>query len=192
MAAFLGRDDDGATRLAGDGVTLRHPAARYYEAWSHLRTISRDFLQPWEPTWPADDLGRSAFRARLRRYEDDIHADRSYPFFVFREGDDGLVGAATLSRVQRGVAQSATLGYWVGAPFQRRGYTLAAVRALIHFAFGPLHLHRVEAACAPENAASRALLEKAGFLHEGLARSYLKINGDWRDHLLFGLVNPHA
>lgn len=189
---FLGRDEEQTVRVLGDGVFLRHPAARDYEAWSHLRAVSREFLQPWEPTWPPDDLSRMSFRARLRRYEDDVHADRSYPFFVFRAADGRLVGALTLSRVQRGVAQSGSLGYWVGAPHQRRGYTLSAVHALTRYAFGPLNLHRVEAACVPENAASRGLLEKAGFAHEGLARSYLKINGVWRDHLLFGLVNPHT
>ena len=189
---FLGREDALQTRIGGQGVLLRHPASRHYDAWSQLRAASRDFLHPWEPTWAPDDLSRASFRARLRRYEDDILSDRSYPFFVFRDGDEALVGGATLSRVQRGVAQSCTLGYWIGAPYRRRGFTLAATNALIGFAFGSLGLHRMEAACVPENNASRALLAKAGFLHEGLARSYLKINGPWRVHLLFGLVSAAA
>jgi ribosomal-protein-alanine N-acetyltransferase len=84
----------------------------------------------------------------------------------------------------------ATIGYWVGEPFIRHGYTLGAVRAVIGFSFSRLGLHRLEAACVPENEPSRRLLLRAGFELEGRASAYLKINGEWRDHLLFGLVPP--
>jgi ribosomal-protein-alanine N-acetyltransferase len=83
-----------------------------------------------------------------------------------------------------------TIGYWCGQPFVRQGLTLAAVRAMSDFAFRTLGLHRLEAACIPDNDASRRLLAKAGFVEEGFAKSYLKINGAWRDHVLFGLVSP--
>jgi ribosomal-protein-alanine N-acetyltransferase len=63
-----------------------------------------------------------------------------------------------------------------------------AVRTLIPFAFGTLRLHRLEAACIPTNAASTRLLEKLGFVREGLARQYLCINGLWQDHLLYALI----
>ena len=90
--------------------------------------------------------------------------------------------------MRRGVSQSGALGYWSGFACARRGHTLAAVRAVTRFAFGRLALHRLEAACVPENTASAGLLLRAGFTQEGLARAYLKINGRWRDHTLFGLV----
>jgi ribosomal-protein-alanine N-acetyltransferase len=184
---FLRRDEDSARRVEGAAVYLRHPELRDYSAWAEVRGASRDFLTPWEPTWPENELTRGAFKEKLRRYADDVQEDRSYPFFVFRAQDDALVGGATLSRIHRGSAQSCTLGYWVGAPFKRRGYTRSAVRALLPFAFDDLHLHRVEAACQPDNAPSRALLMSVGFTEEGMARAYLRINGAWRDHLLFGL-----
>ena len=97
-------------------------------------------------------------------------------------------GGITLRNILRGVAQTGTLGYWIGEPHARRGYTLEAVDALARFAFGRLGLHRLEAACCPDNDASRRLLLKAGFELEGRARGYLKIDGRWRDHLLFGKV----
>jgi ribosomal-protein-alanine N-acetyltransferase len=93
-----------------------------------------------------------------------------------------------LTQVKRGVAQIGTLGYWVGEPFQGRGYITEAVKLISRFAFTQLNLHRVEAACLPENIASRRVLEKAGFVREGYARLYLKIAGDWRDHLTFALL----
>jgi ribosomal-protein-alanine N-acetyltransferase len=177
-------------RVEGEGVALRPPRASDYAEWRELRAISRTFLQPWEPTWPADDLSRTAFRRRLIAYARDRDVGVAYPFFVFRSSDGALTGGITLSNVRRGVAQMGSVGYWCGKPFARHGHTLAAVRALSEFAFRTLGLHRLEAACIPENAPSRALLAKAGFAEEGFARAYLKINGAWRDHVLFGLTTP--
>jgi len=65
----------------------------------------------------------------------------------------------------------------------------SAVRLICDFAFRHLGLHRVEAACLPHNTPSIGLLSKCGFEHEGLARGYLKIAGEWRDHLLFARLS---
>ena len=87
------------------------------------------------------------------------------------------------------MAQSAAIGYWAGQPYARNGYTIAALKTLTRFAFATLGLHRLEAAvAATDNEPSCRLLLKAGFTYEGVARSYLKINGNWRDHLTFGLI----
>ena len=174
--------------IQGAGVVLRTPQMADYEAWAELRGASRDFLTPWEPTWPADELTRAAFRRRLRRYARDLREDLTYPFFVFLSGDDALVGGLTLSHVRRGVAQSASLGYWMGQPYAGRGHMSAAVAALVPFAFQTLRLHRVEAACVPTNQPSIRLLEKNGFEREGFARRYLCINGVWADHYLYARV----
>ena len=172
--------------LQGEGVRLRVPRWVDYRPWRDLREMSRGFLQPWEPTWAPDDLTKPAFRRRLAAYRRELDAGEAYAFFIFRN-DDVLVGSLRLSNVRRGVSQTATLGYWIGEPFKRRGHMLAAVRAGLRFAFGPLGLHRVEAACIPDNQPSANLLLKAGFDQEGYAQGYLKINGEWRDHRLFGI-----
>ena len=172
--------------VAGEGVLLRIPQAPDYADWTALREESRDFLTPWEPTWPADDLSRSAFRRRIRRYSEDLRTDQGYAFLIIRSSDNTLVGGLTLANIRRGVAQAGSIGYWMGRPFVRRGYMTAAVRAIIPFAFASLRLHRLEAACIPSNAGSIRLLEKTGFVREGYAREYLCINGIWQDHLLYG------
>jgi ribosomal-protein-alanine N-acetyltransferase len=171
---------------------LRIPQMADFPEWAALRERSREFLTPWEPIWPGDDLTRSAFRRRLRRYVEDVRTDQAYAFFVYRRADLALVGGLTLANLRRGVAQAGSLGYWMGAPFARQGYMTEAVRTLVPFAFGPLRLHRLEAACIPTNVASRRLLEKVGFTREGLARQYLCINGTWQDHLLYALVSSDA
>lgn len=171
--------------IAGEGVYLRAPLLGDFAAWSTLREQSREFLTPWEPIWPADDLTRAAFRRRLRRYQEDQRNDLAYAFLVFRGGDNALVGGLTLANIRRGVAQAGSIGYWTGAPFAHKGYMSAAVRALLTYSFGALRLHRVEAACIPTNGPSIGLLEKCGFTREGYARRYLCINGVWHDHLLY-------
>jgi ribosomal-protein-alanine N-acetyltransferase len=178
-------------RLDGAMVRLRPHRASDFQEWASLREASRDFLQPWEPTWPADDLTRGAYRRRLAAYSQDMERGVAYPFLVFRRRDNVMVGGITLSNIRRGVAQMGSIGYWVGEAFARHGYTLDAVRAVTTFCFGRLRLHRVEAACIPSNLASRGVLLQAGFAQEGLAHDYLKIDGAWRDHLLFGLVSPN-
>ena len=173
-----------------DGHALiRVPEMGDYEQWAALRAQSRDFLTPWEPVWPANDLTRTAFRSRVRQYWRDIDEDAAYPYFIFDAEGELLVGALTLSNVRRGVAQMATLGYWIGQPHARQGYMTSGVRLIVEFAFRHLGLHRVEAACLPHNQASVGLLLKCGFAHEGLARGYLKIAGEWRDHLLFARLS---
>jgi [ribosomal protein S5]-alanine N-acetyltransferase len=177
--------NDPLPAIVGGGVSLRVPQNSDHAEWAALREASRDFLTPWEPTWPADDLTRGAYRRRLKRYSDDQRSDLAYAFLIFRNDDNALVGGLTLASIRRGVAQAGSIGYWIGAPFAHQGYMTAAVRSLIPFCFRTLRLHRLEAACIPGNAASIALLEKTGFTREGYARSYLCINGVWQDHLLY-------
>src|SRR3990172_8353214 len=176
---------DSVPAIAGAGGALRVPQSSYFAEWTALCEASRDFLVPWEPTWPDDDLTRGAFRRRLKRYADDQRSDLAYAFMIFRSADNALVGGLTLANIRRGVAQAGSIGYWIGAPFARKGYMTAAVRALVPFCFRTLRLHRLGAACIPANTASIALLEKTGFTREGYARNYLCINGTWQDHLLY-------
>lgn len=178
--------------VEGAQVILRPPRMADYNDWADLRDRSRAYLQRWEPAWPEDDLTRAAFRRRLAVYAREMDLGNAWPFFIVRESDQALLGGVTLSNVRRGVAETGTIGYWVGQPYAGKGYATAAVRAMIRFAFDRLHLHRLEAACLPSNEASRRVLEKSGFTLEGKARAYLKINGAWRDHLLFGIIDGDA
>ncbi|WP_193367330.1 GNAT family N-acetyltransferase [Pelagibius marinus] len=177
-----------AIRLEGPRVFLVPPRMSDWKAWAGLREESRGFLTPWEPTWPHDALGRHAFRRRLRAYNQEWRQGTGFSFLVYRLSDSTLMGGVTLSNVRRGVAQAASMGYWIGERFARQGFMSEAVSAVVEFAFEELALHRVEAACLPHNDASRSLLLKVGFRQEGYARQYLRINGKWQDHLLFEML----
>lgn len=171
-----------------ENLILRAPQASDYAAWSLLRIESRAFLTPWEPVWNEDDLTRNSFRLRVKRAAREIAADEAYSLFVLDARSETLLGGLTLGLVRRGVAQACTLGYWMGARHAGKGHMSEAVRGALRFAFQDLALHRVEAACLPSNEPSRRLLERVGFRHEGLARSYLRINGAWADHLLYAVL----
>ncbi len=193
MALFgLTRSVNPEPLVRGEGLYLRPGTPADYPSWARLRTTSRAFLEPWEPTWPEDDLTQTAFRRRLRRQDEDISRDEAYALLVFDQTSDQLLGGITLGGVRRGVSQTGTLGYWMGAPHAGKGRMTRAVAAIVEFAFSKLRLHRVEAACIPENAPSIAVLERNGFQREGYARGYLKIDGAWRDHVLFALLESDA
>lgn len=174
--------------LRTQNLILRAPQASDYAAWAVLRMESRAFLTPWEPVWNEDDLTRTSFRLRVKRAAREIAADEAYSLFILDGRSETLLGGLTLGLVRRGVAQACTLGYWMGQRHAGRGHMSEAVRGAVHFAFSELALHRVEAACLPNNEPSRRLLERVGFQQEGIARAYLRINGSWADHLLYAAL----
>jgi ribosomal-protein-alanine N-acetyltransferase len=175
--------------VEGKLVRMRAPVAADYVQWSKLRGDSREFLIPWEPTWAADELSRAAYRRRLSRYAKAATDGTGHMFFVFDRKSGELTGGCQFSNIRIGIAQSAvSLGYWMGKKFAGQGLMTDAVVTLVRHAFDRMGYHRVEAACLPSNTASRRVLAKAGFTAEGTARKYLKINGEWQDHLLFAIV----
>ena len=166
-------------------MTLRPPQHGDLAAWAALRDQSRDFLKPWEPSWSHDHLSRKNFTNRVYWANRSIAQGSALPLFLIRRDDDALIGALTVDHIRRGPAQAGTTGYWVGQPYARHGYMREALAAVVHYAFTELDISRLEAGCLPENAASRGLLEKVGYKYEGVAQSYLQINGRWRNHVLY-------
>jgi ribosomal-protein-alanine N-acetyltransferase len=175
-------------RLQGERIHLRPPMRGDWSAWAELRAQSREFLKPWEPSWTGDSLSRAAYRRRLARYAIDWRDDEGYSFFLFRNTDSALIGGIGLSNLRRGVAETASLGYWVGQAHARQGYMTEAIGLTLTYGFDRLGLHRVEAACLPSNMPSRSLLAKMRFREEGYAKRYLCIDGRWQDHVLYALL----
>ncbi|MEO0484829.1 MAG: GNAT family protein [Pseudomonadota bacterium] len=172
-------------RIETERLTLRPPQHSDYRAWASLRERSRDFLSPWEPTWAPDHLTRKGFTNRVYWAQRSISGGTAVPVFLINRSDGNLLGAITLDHIRRGPAQAGTTGYWIGEPHARQGYMREAIEGLVHYAFTELDLSRIEAACLPENTASRSLLEKCGYKYEGVAQSYLQIAGRWRTHVLY-------
>jgi ribosomal-protein-alanine N-acetyltransferase len=172
-------------RLDTERLILRQPAHSDFRAWVALRLDSAAFLTPWEPTWADDHLSRKSFTNRVYWAQRSISNGTAVPLFLIRRTDEMLLGAITLDNIRRGPAQAATTGYWIGEPFARQGYMREAIAAVVHHAFNVMDLSRIEAGCLPENTPSRRLLESSGYKYEGVAQSYLQINGRWRNHVLY-------
>lgn len=172
-------------RVETERMTLRLPEHGDWRQWSELREASAEFLSKWEPVWSNDHLTRRAFTNRVYWAQRAESQGQALPMLLIRREDQQLLGALTLDNIRRGPSQTGTFGYWIGEPFVRQGYMREAILALTHHAFTRMDLSRLEAACLPENAASRGVLEKCGFKYEGVAQSYLQINGRWRNHVLY-------
>jgi len=171
-------------------LTLRPPQHGDYHAWASLRAESRAFLTPWEPSWAPDHLSRKSFTNRVYWSARSIAQGSALPLMLVRREDGALIGALTLDNIRRGPAQAGTTGYWIGERHARQGFMHEALEGMVHYAFTELGLSRLEAGCLPENAASRGVLEKVGYKYEGVAQSYLQINGRWRNHVLY--ANLHT
>lgn len=171
-------------RLETERLVLRLPEHGDFTPWAGLRAQSRAFLSPWEPVWASDHLSRKSFTHRVYWANRASRSGTALPLFLIRH-DGTLVGAITMDNIRRGPAQSATIGYWVGEPFARQGFMREAIDAVVRHGFSIFDLSRIEAACLPENVASRGVLERSGFKYEGVAQSYLQINGRWRNHVLY-------
>ncbi|TYO89115.1 ribosomal-protein-alanine N-acetyltransferase [Oceanicella actignis] len=170
-------------------LILRPPRLADHASWARARRESAEHLAPWEPAWAPDHLSVRAFRNRVawaRRLIDD---DRGLPLLLFlREAPARVIGALTIDNLRRGPAQAATVGYWIAAEQAGRGLMTEALSAARDHAFGRMDLSRLEAACLPENARSRRVLERCGFKYEGVAQAYLQIAGRWRNHVLYAAL----
>lgn len=167
---------------------LRQPVESDFKAWVKLREESKDFLKPWEPLWPEDDLTNIGFRRRLKAYAQQRQSGVGRTYFIFKKENNTLIGGISLTRITHGTTRSAMIGYWMGVQHAGQGNMKKAVLAISKFAFTNLKLKRLEAACVPGNDTSINLLKKCGFREEGFAREYLEINGVREDHILFAIL----
>jgi [ribosomal protein S5]-alanine N-acetyltransferase len=175
--------------LAWGAVELTPLRRRDAAEWSRLRMANEDWLRPWEPSSPIPWHLRhspAAYRVMRRAVARRARLGTSVPFAVRVEGR--LAGQVTVDNVVRGALRSGYLGYWIDRSVAGRGMASLAVALVCDHAFGPVGLHRVQADIRPENGPSQRLVERLGFQREGLLRRYLDIDGDWRDHIAYGLL----
>jgi ribosomal-protein-alanine N-acetyltransferase len=174
------------------GLTVRPVTPEDVDRVLRYRIRNQVAFRPFEPRQRADYYTRAQVESYLEASLADQARDRRYSFVIVagKAPEDDLAGHVNLNNVVRGAFQSTHIGYATDARFWGRGIMTAAVGAVVGMAFGELQLHRVEAAILPDNAASMAVVRKNGFSEEGLARFYLAIDGQWRDHRIFARTDP--
>lgn len=147
---------------------------------------------PWDPPLPPDHGEPAAVQRALADGAEAFSAGRALRWWLTPAAEPArVIGSVHLSGLVRGAFHSCNLGYALDAAWQGRGLMHEALCAVLDEAFSPrLNLHRMQAGVRPENAPSLAVLARLGFMPIGLARGYLFIDGDWRDHQLFERTNP--
>lgn len=182
---FGGRQQTGT--LEDGELTLQPPIFDDFADWRDLREESRQFLAPWEPAWPVDDLTRGAFARRIAHYAAERQRGTGAAWFL-RDRAGNLLGGVALANMRGGAAKTGSIGYWVGERHAGKGHMTRALALVLPHAFARHDLTRIEAICLPRNDRSIRLLQRAGFRREGLLRECLEIAGVRRDHLLYGLL----
>jgi [ribosomal protein S5]-alanine N-acetyltransferase len=158
------------------------------ESLLQLRLRNRAFLEPFEPLQSDKHFTVEGQLEAIHRVDENWKSGVGFGFGIFLRDTNELIGRVNLSNVVRGAWQSCTIGYFMDQASNRKGYMTEAVRLACQFAFEEVDLHRVQAAVMPNNLASIRVVEKNGFLYEGLAYYYLKINGKWEDHRVFSVT----
>jgi ribosomal-protein-alanine N-acetyltransferase len=158
-------------------------------AIAELVCASRDFLAPWEPIRQEEYFTTDGQHAVIQNDLEQHDLGAKLPHVIL--GDEGqVVGRITLNGIVRSCFQSCSMGYWVGASHNGRGYATAAVREIVRVAFEELGLHRVQAETLLHNVRSQRVLEHNGFVRFGMAPAYLKIAGRWQDHAMYQVIAP--
>ena len=168
------------------------PAAGQAAAVADFFARNRAHFAPWDPPLPPDDNTAAAVQGQLVTGAAAFAAGQAWRWWLaLADAPQRFIGSVSLSNLARGPSQSCALGYSLDASAQGRGLMHEALEAVIAEAFAPaINLHRLQAGVRPENTHSLAVLARLGFVDEGLARSYLYIDGAWRDHRIFSLSNP--
>ena len=183
--------------LTTNELTLRPLRFRDRAKWFAVRAENREWLSPWEATLPkvpehidgGEGLSkRPSFIEMVRIHNREGRSGRTISLAIWQGSN--LIGQITLGGIIYGALRGAHIGYWVDRRFANRGYTTQAVEMLTAYGFNELGLHRIEINLRPENAASRRVAEKAGFIFEGDRPRFLHIDGAWRDHICFVKENP--
>ncbi|MCR9205148.1 MAG: GNAT family N-acetyltransferase [Halobacteriovoraceae bacterium] len=154
----------------------------------HLK--NQDFLKPFNPTPPEDFYSEAYWQRKIWSSQQEWQEDKSYRF-VFRllgDSQSPIIGTANFTQVFRGPLQSCYMGYGIDEEYQGQGLMTEALEVLTDFMFKEKDLHRLSANYLAGNEKSGRVLEKLGFEKEGLAKKYLHIDGEWRDHILTSKV----
>jgi len=177
-------------RLTSDRVLMRPPLVSDAAEWARVRGANKEHLVPFEGVWPDDCLEEEFYKRRLRQQVQEWRLEQKNFFLIFkreRQEAGELIGGMNINDITRGIAQFASLGYWIARDYEGQGYMSEALHLTLKYCFEFAGLHRVNASCLPHNERSKALLLRHGFKEEGYAEKYLQVAGKWQDHILFGL-----
>lgn len=152
---------------------------------------NKDFLTEWEALREDDFYTLNTQRLLLEKDKEAYRKGTSIKFWIFKKGDDTkVIGCVSFQNIVRSIMQSYILGYKLDALEVGNGYISEALEKSINVIFTDYDLHRIEAPVMPKNERSIKVLEKLGFINEGITKKMMKVNGVWEDHIRWSLLNP--
>lgn len=170
--------------LLFDQIRLRPLRYRDISIWKKLKRSNKAWLKEWDATLPpSQDNYQATYFQMVRQSKIDAHKKTNFSWAIVV--NNKFVGLITAGNVTLGSSRNCYIGYWISKDFAGQGIMPKSVALVLDFAFQELKLHRVEIAIRPENAASLRVVEKLKIRLEGSRRSYIHINGAWRDHEVF-------
>lgn len=172
-------------------IKLRPLRYRDARTWKILRRANKSWLKEWDATLPPiEDNFPATFYQMVRQAKSDARKRINLSWVI--EYKKQVVGLVTAGNITLGSSRSCYVGYWIGKDFAGKGIVPASVALVLDHLFKELKLHRVEIAIRPENVASLRVVEKLRINPEGIRRSYIHINGDWRDHQVFVITEDEV
>ena len=176
-------------KLVREDVSVRPLKLRDWRELENILKSQRRWLEPWEATVPGGSKQldvKGMVRSLLRQHRD------GSAIAAIIEYKGKMVGQVNVANILYGSVSSGSIGYWISEKYAGKGITPTAVALVVDYMFIRMGLHRAEIAIRPENKASLRIVEKLGFRHEGTKHRYIHIDGDWRDHEIFGLTREEA
>ena len=170
--------------MLDERVFIRRVESRDRKQIVALAQESVSFHTPWISAPTTNQI----FRLYIRR----IRRDENEGFVCCLQETGTIVGVINLNNIIRSVNMSASIGYYAFSRYQGQGYMTEGLKKVVEIAFRDLGLHRLEAAIQPENNRSKELARRCGFEFEGISKRYLYMNGQWRDHERWAVIDPRS
>jgi ribosomal-protein-alanine N-acetyltransferase len=178
-------------KLCGENIYIRFLELKDAEKLLDLNIKNKEFFRQYLTTRQEEFYTLEGQKARILDSISGRENDQKYSFGIFLNENNELIGSVSLTEVLRGALQGCFVGYYLDKACNGKGYMTEAVKLITKYAFDELKLHRIEAGVMPHNTGSIKVLEKAGYIKEGIARKNVKINGEWRDHQVLAIISEN-
>lgn len=160
------------------------------EKFQHFLVTNKAKFAPFEPLRDEQYFILKNVTDRIKNSLNDFNERKSVMMVFTVKGEEEIVGSINFTNFVYGVFQACYLGFSIDHTHQGKGLMHESLRMAIEYVHEKYGLHRIMANHLPDNLRSSKTLESLGFIKEGYAESYLKINGTWQDHVLNSLILP--
>lgn len=171
-------------------LQLIPPSSNYAKAIVDYYDRNQEHLKQFEPLRSDKFYTIDFWDQRIKEILSLMANDQQVSFLITPDSDSSrVIGIINFTSTIRGVFQACYLGYSLDKEWEGQGIMTESLRSAIAYMFKDKNYHRIMANCMAGNIRSLNLLDRFGFIREGVAKDYLYINGQWEDHIMTALIN---